>query len=86
MAQMRAPVYHKLQAMFAMYEEGRLKGQKEREMKGITLQKALEGKLAPKLYHFKIFQGIDVCVKMHIILVITKTIFLYIGLEKGKHS
>ena len=26
-------------------------------MKAVMLQKALEGRLAPKLHHFKIFQG-----------------------------
>ncbi len=52
--------YHKMQRAFCMYEEGQAKGQKAREMTGATLQKALEGKLAPKLTHFKIFQGLQV--------------------------
>ena len=43
-----------------MYENGTLKGQKVRVMSGITLQKALEGKLAPKLPQFKVFQGLQV--------------------------
>ena len=53
-------VYHKMQESFALFEEGKLKGQKVREMTGCTLMKAMEGKLAPKLFHFKIFQGLKV--------------------------
>jgi hypothetical protein len=34
-----------------MYEEAQMKGQKTQEMTGATLQKDLEGKLAPKLIH-----------------------------------
>ena len=59
MAVQRACIYHKMQDVFRLFEEGKLKGQKMREMK-VTLKKALEGKLAPKLQHFKIFQGLDV--------------------------
>ena len=53
-------VYRKMQSVFTMYEKGELKGQKPRRMEGVTLQKALEGKLAAKLPQFKIFQGLDV--------------------------
>ena len=53
-------IYHKMQAVFAMYEEGTLKDQKKRVMSGSTLQMAIEGKLAPKLPQFKIFQGLKV--------------------------
>ena len=60
MAVMPSASYHKLQSVFDMFEEGKLKGQKEKVMTGITLQKALEGKFAPKLYHFKVFQGLQV--------------------------
>ena len=60
MALLKSTVYNKMQTVFTLFEEGKLRGQKVREMKGVTLQKALEGKLAPKLHHFKIFQGIDV--------------------------
>ena len=60
MALLKSAIYHKMQKVFVMFEEGKLRGQKQREMKGLVLQKALEGKLAPKLHHFKIFQGIDV--------------------------
>lgn len=45
-----------------MYEECSLKGQKGRELKGLTLMKALEGRYAAKLTQFKIFQGLKVCV------------------------
>lgn len=61
MALLRGPIYHKMQDVFRMYEEGKLKGQKVRSMTGLTLQKALEGKLAPKLHQFKVFQGLEVC-------------------------
>ncbi len=60
MANNKASIYHKLQAVFIMFEEGKLKGQKKREMKGVALQRALEGKHAAKLHQFKIFQGLDV--------------------------
>lgn len=67
MAVLQAPVYHKMQAVFTLFEEGKLKGQKPREMTGITLQKALEGKLAPKLSQFKVFQGLQVCILIYMI-------------------
>ena len=51
-----------MQAVFSLFEEGKLKGQNARVMIGLNLQKALEGKFAPKLHNFKIFQGIDVSV------------------------
>lgn len=60
MALQPPPSYNKMQRAFSMYEEGQVKGQKTQEMTGATLQKALEGKLAPKLTHFKIFQGLQV--------------------------
>lgn len=53
-------VYHKMQAVFSKYEEGTLKGQRPRELKGLSLQKALEGRYAPKLTQFKVFQGLKV--------------------------
>jgi len=49
-----------MQTVFKRYKEGTLKGQKEHVMEGLTLQKALEGKLAPKLFQFKVFQGLSV--------------------------
>ena len=60
MALLPPNIYHRMQETFRRYEEGTLKGQKERVMEGIILQKALEGKLAPKLYQFKVFQGLKV--------------------------
>ena len=60
MALLKGPIYHKMQDVFRMFEEGKLKGQRLRNMTGITLQKALEGKLAPKLHQFKVFQGLEV--------------------------
>ena len=55
-------IYHKMQSVFVLFEEGKLKGQKARDLTGLNFQKAIEGKFAPKLHHFKIFQGIDVSV------------------------
>lgn len=63
MALQKGSIYHKMQQVFDMYEEGRLKGQNVRNMKGATLKKALEGRLAPKLQQFKIFQGLEVFIK-----------------------
>lgn len=60
MALLPAPIYHKMQSVFTLYEEGKLNGQKAWQMTGLTLQKALEGKLAPKLSQFKAFQGLQV--------------------------
>lgn len=62
MALQPAIIYYKMQDVFGKYEEGKLKGQKGRLMKGAMLQKALEGKLAAKLPQFKIFQGLDVSI------------------------
>ena len=62
MALQPCTIYHKMQQVFLRYEAGTLKGQKPRELKGLTLQKALEGRFAPKLTQFKVFQGLKVCV------------------------
>ena len=70
MALLRGTIYFKMQEVFIMFEEGRLKGQKTKKMEGVTLQKALEGKLAPKLQHFKIFQGLEVCIWIRMCTVI----------------
>ena len=37
MALQPATIYHKMQEVFAKYEDGKLKGQKERFMKGVML-------------------------------------------------
>lgn len=57
MALQPSPIYHKMQTVFQNFEDGTLKGQKQRQMTGLTLQKAVEGKLAAKLPQFKIFKG-----------------------------
>ena len=62
MALLPSAIYHKMQKAFLMFEDGTLKGQKARVMTGVTLQKALEGKLAPKLSQFKVFQGLKVII------------------------
>ncbi len=51
MAVIPAHMYHKMQSVLTLFEEGKLTGQKPRQMTGITLQKALEETLAPKLSH-----------------------------------
>ena len=61
MALQPSSVYQKMQSVFEKYEKGQLKGQKPREMKGLNLQKALEGRFSPKLPQFKLFQGLQVC-------------------------
>ena len=60
MALQPSHIYHKMQEIFCMYEEGTLKGQKHRELKGLSLQKALEGRYAAKLTQFKVFQSLKV--------------------------
>ena len=60
MALQPSPTYHRMQLAFSLYEAGKLKGQRPRELKGLSLQKALEGRYAPKLPQFKIFQGLKV--------------------------
>ena len=62
MALLHGRIYFKMQKVFSTFEEGGLKDQRSRKMEGVTLQKALEGKLAPKLQHFKIFQGLEVII------------------------
>ena len=47
-----SPVYSKMQEVFTLFEGGNLKGQKAREMTGMNLQKALEGRFSAKLGHF----------------------------------
>lgn len=60
MALLPSNIYHKMQAVFAKYEEGKLKGQKERKMTQANIKKALDGQYSCKLYHFKPFQGLQV--------------------------
>ena len=60
MALQPSHVYHRMKTVFLKYEEGKLKGQKVRDLKGLSLQKALEGRYAAKLPQFKVFQGLQV--------------------------
>ena len=81
-------IYHKMQKMFTMYEEGKLKDQKKRMMTGSTLQMAIEGKLAPKLHQFKVFQGLKVS---HIIYSYNYNIVMFlhhnnIGCRQGEDA
>ena len=60
MALQSPEVYHLLQEVFALFEQGELKGQQQHKLKGAALQKALQGKYSAKLLHFKMFQGLKV--------------------------
>ncbi len=60
MALLPSSIYHKMQEVFTQYEEGKLKGQKQRKMTNANMKKALDGHFSPKLYHFKPFQGLQV--------------------------
>lgn len=60
MAMQTSSAYCKMQEVFRRYEECDLKGQKPRKMTNTNVQKALQGKFAAKLHHFKIFQGLMV--------------------------
>ena len=55
-------IYRYSSKVFALYEEGKLKGQQQHKLKGGTLQKALQGKFSARLNHFKVFQGLKVSV------------------------
>lgn len=85
MALLRGPIYLKMQDVFRMYEEGKLKGQRVRNMTGVTLQKALEGKLAPKLHQYKVFQGLQVCIiYFNIIIIRLNHHDVYIGQQERR--
>ena len=60
LAMLPAQTYHKMQQVFSMYEEGKLKGQKQHKMSQANIRKALDGQFSLKLYHFKPFQGLQV--------------------------
>ena len=62
-AKLPTAVYLKTQQFFSMFGKGLLKRQKQRKLKGSTLNKAIGGKFEPKLTHFKIIQGLSVCVR-----------------------
>lgn len=59
-----------MQKVFTFFEQGELKGQKARYMKGTTLKKAMEGKLAAKLPQFQLFQGLDVRGETFVVLIV----------------
>ena len=87
MALQSSPVYHKMQEVFTQYEEGRLKGQKVHQMVGLTLQKAIEGRLAPKLPQFKVFQGLKVHKNTYIqlMLCVPSNVHIFIRQEEQAH-
>ena len=60
MALLPSNVYHKLQDVFAKYEEGKLKGQKEWKMTKGKIKKPLDGEYSGKPFHFKPYQGLQV--------------------------
>ena len=84
MALQKCNIYHKMKKVFGLFEEGKLKGQKCVMMKGAMLQKAIEGKLAPKLHHFKVFQGLDVSIIMYTIIYYNK--HYNVGQREGRSS
>ena len=63
MALLPAQTYLKMQRVFSMYEEGKLKGQKQRKMSQANIRKVLDGKFSQKLYHFKPFKDLQVSLK-----------------------
>ena len=69
MALLPAAIYHKMQSVFSRFEEGKLKGQKLRQMTGITLQKALEGKLAPSCPSLKCFRASRYDLRIYFLLI-----------------
>ena len=71
---------------FSLYEEGGLKGQKSREMTGDILQKALDGKLAAKLSHFKIFQGFSVRAYLSTIAVSSRVLIINLQVEEREKN
>ena len=73
MAVQPSSIYHKVQGLFAMIEEGNIK--KTRELKGRNLLRAIEGKLSANSGHFKMFQGLSVHSFMHTLVSCTYSIF-----------
>ena len=62
MALLPTIIYHKMQQVFSLFEEGKLKGQKERKNTHANRKRALEGQYSAKLFHFKPFQGLNVSI------------------------
>lgn len=60
-----ADVYHKMQSVFEQMEQGKLKGQSERVLTLSNTSKALSSHFSAKLYHFKPFQGLKVCMHLY---------------------
>lgn len=55
-----------MKTVFIMFEEGKLKGKKERDLDDPdVLQKSLDGALSARLTHFKVFQGLEVTNKIN---------------------
>ena len=77
MALQSPKVYHLLQKMFTLYEEGKLKGQKVHMMKGDALHKAIQWKFSARLHHFKVFQGLKV--RFNKYKVYYSWIYMYVG-------
>ena len=61
MAIQSSVVYHCMQKVFCMFEDGKLKGQKESTRKTVIgRKKALQGHFSVKAHQFKVFQGLQV--------------------------
>lgn len=54
-------VYHLMQKVFSMFEDGKLRDQKEKTRKTeVGRKKALQGHFSVKAHQFKLFQGLQV--------------------------
>ena len=80
MALQPAAIYHLMQKVYTLFEQGKLKGQQETKLSGAGLQKALQGKNCAKLYHFKMFQGLEVHIiaNVHVCIVGNKHLTKYV--------
>ncbi len=60
MALQSPAVYHRMQDMFSLFENGELKGQQKKNRESaVGRKKALQGHYSPKAHHFKMFQGLQ---------------------------
>ncbi len=67
MALQSPKVYHLIQEVFFMFEEGTLKGQKlKNKISEVGRKKALQGQYSPKAHHFKLFQGLKVYIHVNV--------------------
>lgn len=61
MALQSPQVYHCMQKVFSLFEDGELNGQRVKSRESaVGRKKALQGHYSPKAHHFKMFQGLQV--------------------------